>query len=133
MRKFLRGLLAALLMLNIGQPLLYVVPLLVLTLADAAAAIAGRLAPVGHLRGIAAGKTVTGSVTFLLIAFLVTSLALHAFTGVDALRLLGISVAVAVSTCLAEAISRRGLDNVTVPATAYFVLSSLLPTAAQGV
>ena len=114
--------LAALLLLTPDRPLMYVIPLLVLTLADSAAAIAGRLAPYGKLRGLAAGKTISGSATFALVAFLTTQTALHVFAEPGFAAETGMALTVALTTCIAEAVSRRGLDNLFVPAAAYVTL-----------
>jgi phytol kinase len=114
--------LAVLLLLTPSQPLLYVIPLLVLTLADSAAAIAGRLAPLGKLRGPAAGKTLVGCATFAVVAFLTTQLLLLSFTDLGFLNVSGIALAVAATSCIAEAVSHRGLDNIFIPAAAYSTL-----------
>jgi phytol kinase len=114
--------LAALLLLTPGQSLLYLIPLLILTLADSAAAIAGRLAPLGKLHGPAAGKTLVGCATFASVAFFTAQVLLLVFTQLPLLNATGIALAVATTSCTAEALCRRGLDNIFIPAAAYLTL-----------
>ena len=111
-----------LLLLTVNRPLLYVIPLLIVTLADTAAAIVGRLFPAGPLTGIASGKTISGSAAFLVVAVITTYLTLYAFTNMSFPDTAGIALVVGGVSCLAEAISKRGLDNVFVPAVAYVAL-----------
>ena len=115
--------LAALLLLTPGEPLLFAIPLLILTLADSAAAIVGRLTPVGELRGLAAGKTLAGCATFAAVSFFPPPLLLLAFTELPLLSASGIALATATTTCTAEAVSRRGLDNLLIPVAAYLTLA----------
>lgn len=105
-------------------PLLYVVPVLILTFADAGAAIAGQAMPRGALPGPARGKTLTGSVAFCLIAFLTCWISLVAIAGTTATLAMLIASATAIVTTITEAVSRRGLDNLTVPVVCYLTLLS---------
>lgn len=125
--------LASLLMLTADQPLLYVIPVLILTLADAAAAIVGRLFPLGPLRGLAKGKTACGSATFLVVAFLITHVALLCFTDIGHLHSVGFAFTVAVATCVTEMVCRRGFDNAAIPAAAYITLLTLDIPEAPGI
>ena len=113
---------ALLLLASTGHPLLYVVPLLLLTLSDALAAIVGRAWPLGRLPGPLAGKTLSGSLAFLSSAFLVTATPRLAGSGIEPAAIVRIAFAVAILTTLAEALSGRGFDNLTVPATAWLTL-----------
>jgi len=112
----------ALLLLTVNRPLLYVIPLLILTLADAAAAIVGRLFPAVPLKGIATGKTMSGCTAFLTVAVIVTHLTLLAFTNMSFPGAASIALVVGSVTCFVEAVSKRGLDNIFVPVAAYVVL-----------
>jgi phytol kinase len=113
---------ACLLMLPRPTPALYAVPLLILTVADAAAAIAGRRWPRGELHGRACGKTLTGCVVFGVTAFLVTAGLLTWFGPVTGPRVIAISFVTAALTSYTEAFSPRGFDNLTVPAVAWLVI-----------
>lgn len=122
--------LVGLLCLAGDEPLLFVIPVLVLTLADTGAAIVGRGMPRGRLQGIANGKTCSGSAAFLALAFLCVYAPLSACTELPSVQCIGIALAVATATCLAEAVSRGGSDNLTIPAVAYALLAaSGLPAA----
>jgi phytol kinase len=112
----------ALLLASDGNTVLYVVPILILTFADAIAAIVGRLYPVMPLGGPARGKTATGSAAFFVVAFVVTWPVLIAYTDLSAAVSLVATVTVASATCLAEAISTKGFDNLAVPTVALFIL-----------
>jgi len=111
-----------LLLLTQGKPIFFVIPILILTLADAFAAIVGTMFPVGPLAGVAKGKTAAGCVAFFVVAFAVSSWLLLAITDLQTERVLFVAAGVAASTCVAEAISRRGVDNLMVPAVAYLAL-----------
>lgn len=108
-----------------GNPLLYVIPVLILALADAAAAIFGRLIPSPALSGFLRGKTVAGCSAFLIVTTLICAAMLAFFTELPAWQIVVCALLVATTTCLAEAISRHGLDNLAVPLVAWAVLSAL--------
>ena len=111
-------------LLMLPQPGLvhYAAPILILTLADSAAAIAGRAWPVGPLRGLTSGKTMSGCIAFALTAFIVTFALLTWFAPVDSTRIIAVSLITAIVSAYTEAISPRGFDNLTVPAIAWLVL-----------
>lgn len=113
---------AGLLLLTHGKPILFVVPILILALADAFAAILGKVFPFGPLHGLARGKTAIGCSAFFAVAFLVSFAVLGNSTELNSLHAMALATVLATTTCIVEAISRRGIDNVAVPATAYLVL-----------
>lgn len=97
-----------------GSPLFYYAPLLVLTLADPAAALLGkRLAFVPyHIGGHT--KSVGGSLVFLGISFVIIWLSLAAFGGVPSVWRCG---TIALLLAATEGLSSDGWDNLTVPLT----------------
>ena len=111
-----------LLLLTQNAPIFFVIPILILALADAFAAIVGEAIPIGPLDGIAKGKTAAGCAAFLVVAFLVSFGALVFLADLQTLHALMVAAGLAVTTCVAEAISRRGIDNLVVPGMAYLVL-----------
>lgn len=113
---------ACLLLLAQDEPILFVIPILILTLADASAAIAGKVLPIGPLRGLARGKTMTGCAAFFAVAFIVSFGMLELLTELQAVQSVLLAIFLAATTCVVEAISRRGIDNLAVPAAAYLVL-----------
>ncbi len=113
---------ASLMLLTADRPLLFAIPLLVLTLADSAAAIVGRLVPMGRLSGLASGKTISGCIAFVVVAFVVTQTIVAAFTAMPVSQTIEVALVVACLTCIAELVSKRGFDNVLIPAVAYVAL-----------
>jgi phytol kinase len=113
---------AGLMLATSDRPLLFVVPVLILTISDAAAAIVGRALPRCRLTGLASGKTASGCAAFLATAFLITLLGLNRYTGLPLTTSLAIAAVVATGTCIVEAVSHQGRDNLFVPATAFVLL-----------
>lgn len=111
-----------LLLLTQDNPIFFVIPILILALADASAAIVGTVFPIGPLAGIARGKTAAGCTAFFIVAFAVSFWMLLTFADLQAAHALFVAAGLAASTCVAEAISRRGIDNLMVPAVAYLAL-----------
>ena len=121
---------AGLLLVTSSSPLLFAIPVLILALADAAAAIFGRLIPSIALSGFLRGKTVAGCCAFFLVAAAICVAMLTFYTALPAWQIVLCALIVATATCLAEAICRRGLDNLVVPLVAWAVLSALKLSAA---
>lgn len=120
---------AGLLLLPHSNSAMYVVPLLILTISDALAAVVGRAIPAGRLPGPARGKTVSGSAAFAISAFFITAIALDALTVVGAAPILVIALATGVASCVVEAVCTRGTDNLAVPAIAWLTLNAGLAGA----
>ena len=115
---------AVLYALAAADVVLYVVPLLLLGLADPAAAVAeGR-------RRDGDGVSREAAVAFAAVAFLCVHVPLLVFTPVGRAESLWLSAIVAVLVTLLRAASWRGLDNVFVPLGAYAVLVRLLTLSA---
>jgi len=117
--------LAWLLIADRVAPFQYVVPLLILTISDAAAAIVGRARPIGRFMIFGNRKSVSGSAAFLVTAFAITWTILSAGTAWSPWQVLLVSVATAVATAVIEAVSVKGLDNLGVPLVAWLILSSV--------
>jgi len=109
-----------------GQPILHVIPIGILTISDAAGALAGTRW--GKRRyGCGDGfKTVEGSLMFLATAFLCVFLPLYVSGETDAMRACWIALILATLAMMAEGTSDRGFDNLVVPVGCYFVLDRLL-------
>ena len=106
--------------------ILYVVPILVLTTADAAAALVAvryGLSPFATYDG---SKSWEGTVIFFLVAFLVTLGPLLLFSDIGGPEALLISSLIGFIGSLIEAASWYGLDNFFVPLGTYFVLHRYL-------
>ncbi|MES2658216.1 MAG: hypothetical protein V4689_06335 [Verrucomicrobiota bacterium] len=115
-----------------GDLYLYVIPILILTIADAAGALVGTRW--GKLRyGSGDGfKTVEGSIFFWFTAFLCGFLPLLLGGRVDAMHALWIGLILGILAMMAEGISDRGFDNLVLPVGCFFILEKLLPLEMPG-
>ena len=113
---------AGLLLLTQDEPIFFVIPILILALADAFAAIVGNVFPIGPFAGIARGKTAAGCTAFFTVAFLASFGSLVVFADLQIVHASMVATVLAATTCVVEAISRRGIDNLVVPAMAYLIL-----------
>ena len=117
---------AGLLLLDRSGYLYFAIPLLVLTISDSAAAIVGKANPQGLYSAFGQTKSVSGSAAFLCTAFLIVYGGLL-FAAVDVAMSPAntalIAFAIASIACLTEAVSPKGLDNLTVPAVTWMSLA----------
>jgi phytol kinase len=118
--------------LSSGNTLLYVAPVLVLALADPAAALIGMR--YGRLRYTAVDgeKSVEGSLAFFVVAFCAVQIPLLLFRGADPSEALLIALDVAMLAMIAESVAWRGLDNLFIPLVSFSLLKTLLPMHAPG-
>jgi phytol kinase len=109
-------------------PVLFAVPVLILAVADASAALVGVRYGQVHFRTVEGGrKSAEGSLAFLLAAFLCVHLPLLLWTTTGRAESLLIAANVALMAMMAEAIAWRGLDNFIIPFFAYVLLRTYLP------
>ena len=81
--------------------------------------------PSKPLTGFLRGKTVAGSSAFFVVAAVIYLTTLSVYTDLPDWQIALCALVVATATSLAEAICRRGLDNLFVPLVAWFVLKAL--------
>lgn len=109
---------------SIGNPVLYVLPILVLTFCDAAAALTG----VRYGRRLFAvedgTKSLEGVVMFFLLTFIIAMITLLLMTDVPELNVILLSFIVAAFGAQLEADSWRGLDNLFVPVGLHLFLQN---------
>lgn len=98
-----------------GDKLFYLIPLLVLTLADAVAAVLGSIYGKMPYEGMGGKKSVEGSVAFFTVAFFAVHAPLLLYTDLGRPQTLFISLDIALVVTLLEAVSWRGLDNLIIP------------------
>lgn len=113
----------ALLFLRSGeQPVLYVLPILVVTLADTASALVGTA--YGRMRFAVedGSKSLEGVVAFFVVTWLVALIVLLLMTDAGRLNVIVLSALIAAFCALVEAESWRGLDNLFVPVGAHLLL-----------
>lgn len=110
-----------------GRPVYYLIPMLILVLSDALAALVGKA--YGRFRyDVDRGerKSLEGSLVFFLCSFLAIQVPLLLMTGLD--RLLCVLAALQMAylvTCF-EAICLSGVDNLVIPLGGYYVLVQLV-------
>ena len=108
------------------SPVLYAIPLLLLGLADSAAALIGTSHGLARYATVEGQKSREGSVVFAAVAFLSVHVPLLLFTPTGRLESLLVALIVATLATIVEAVSWRGLDNLFVPLGTYAVLLRLL-------
>ena len=103
--------------------LFYYLPLIILAICDPLAALTGKKWPLGPFVIFGAKKTFLGSTIFFLGAILVGIIIWGILYGFNsAILQLPIVIAIAFFTTLAEAISKDGYDNLTIPLSAILCL-----------
>jgi len=98
-----------------GDKLLYLIPILVLTLADAVAAILGSIYVKIPYQGMGGNKSVEGSVAFFTMAFFAVHVPLLLCSQMSRPQTLLVALDIALVVTLLEAVSWRGLDNLIIP------------------
>ena len=108
--------------------LLYTIPLLTLTLADAAAALVGQRYGRKFYTLLRDRRSWEGSCAFFCVTLFCTQAVLLCTNGLSGVQTLAVSLAFALSMALVEALSWSGLDNLFLPVSGFFVLTFLLLT-----
>ncbi len=105
---------------------LYILPMLILAVCDPMAAILGMSTKKNNgkikLFGIKTTKTVIGSCAFLVTSFIISLIALYFHRGVFDLKTFWLAMALALAGTLAELVSWRGSDNLSIPTSVVIVL-----------
>lgn len=105
---------------------LYTIPLLILALGDAAAALVGVRRGRRRYRTDEGAKSVEGSIAMAVVSVLVVAIGLTA-ASYPLGRCLAIAAMVAILVTIMEAISWRGLDNLILPLASYALLLMYIP------
>lgn len=117
---------ALLFLLSAGDALLFCIPMLILTLADAVAALIGVRYGLVHYTTAEGEKSVEGSTAFFTVAFLSTHIPLLLFTNTGRAEALLVALTVGFLVMLLEAIAWQGLDNLFIPLGAFILLKTSL-------
>lgn len=117
--------------LSRGDVLLFSVPVLVLTLADATAALVGVRYGSVHYSTHDGRKSAEGSFAFFLVAFLSVHVPVLLATDTGRIESLMLGVIVGLLVMLLESVSWRGVDNLLVPLGTYTFLVLYLDTPAE--
>lgn len=120
---------ALLFWLTNGRPLLFVIPVLMLTFADAASALIG--VRYGMTRYVGAAKSLEGSIAFVAVGFLCVHLPLLLWSTVGRAESLLIAATLALLVMLLEGSAWHGLDNLFIPIGGFFLLREFLPLDAS--
>lgn len=104
---------------RLDNKFIFILPMLILGICDPMAAIVGMGMKTNNhqikIFGIATGKSIFGSGAFLLTSFVISIIALYFNRGVFDLKTFYLALLVAVISSIAELISSRGSDNLTIP------------------
>lgn len=105
-----------------AQPVLYVLPLLVITLSDTASALVGTA--YGRMRFLVEDgtKSYEGVIAFFMVTWICAMIALLILSDTPRLNVVVLSFLIAAFCALVEADSWRGLDNLLVPVGAHLLL-----------
>lgn len=111
---------------------LYVIPLAVLAISDALAAVVGVLG--GRWRYATRGghKSWEGSAVFFLSAFAIIAAGLAGLTGLPAPSVVLCALCLAALTTMIEGASWQGIDNLLLPVATHFLLAGFLAHGAGG-
>lgn len=105
-----------------GDRLLYSIPLLILTFADASAALIGVFYGVRRYTTSEGTKTLEGSLAFFQTAFLSTLVPILLFTTLGRAETLLIALLMALLSMLLDATAWWGLDNLLIPVLSFLML-----------
>ena len=110
--------------------LLYYVPVLILTFADAAAALIGISYGRSHFKISAGKKSIEGSTAFFLVAFFCTHIPLLLFSNTGRAEILIISFLLSLLLMIIEAVTVwDGLDNFLIPLLGFVFLNDMLDSS----
>jgi phytol kinase len=112
--------------------LLYLVPIMLLTFADAVAAIIGVRYGSRQYHTTEGIKTIEGSLAFFIVAFFSVAIPLLLLSDRDVYQIMLIASILGVLIMLFEAVAWRGLDNLFIPLGAFFLLEIYLVTSTWG-
>jgi phytol kinase len=117
---------ATVFVLSNANPLLFCLPILVLTLADATAALIGLRYGVSRYQTTEGKKSIEGSAAFFAVTFLSSLLVLLMFTDVGRVDSVLIAFLLGLLVMMLEAIAWLGLDNLFIPLGGFLLLQTYL-------
>ncbi len=105
-----------------GKLLFFYLPILIMAVSDPLAALIGKKWPIGVYKISNENKSLAGSTAFLTSAFIISFVIFYNLTDLSVNTIFILSFLSATATAITEAISRKGLDNITIPAAAILIL-----------
>ena len=112
--------------LSKDDPVLFAIPVLILTLADAVAALIGVRYGQIHYSTADGVKSTEGSIAFFIVTFMSAHIPLLLLTSTGRVETLLIALILGVLVMLLEALAWRGLDNLFIPLGGYLLLKVYL-------
>jgi phytol kinase len=109
-----------------GDKLLYSIPILILTFADASAALIGIFYGVYRYTASDGPKTLEGSLAFFQTAFLSALIPILLFTEIGRTETLLISLLMGLLSMLLDAMAWQGLDNLLIPVLSFLLLRAFV-------
>ncbi len=109
-----------------GDKLLFSIPILMLTFADAVAALAGTQYGKHAFKATGGTKTTEGSIAFFTVGFMTVHVPLLLFSNIGRAETLVIALTMAILVMMLEAIAWRGLDNIFIPLGGFVMLKIYL-------
>ena len=103
----------------------FYLPILVLAVSDPLAALIGRKWPIKSFSIFDGIKSVGGMLAFAVSASVLSIVSIELWCDYTALNTLWYGIAIGISTSLIEAVSVRGLDNLSVPLWVVFILTMI--------
>lgn len=100
----------------------FYLPILVLAICDPLAALIGKKIPIGKFKIIKDTKTMVGTGSFFISSFILSLVILYSFDAAYKTSSILLAVTIAAFTSAVEAISIKGLDNITIPVTVISIL-----------
>lgn len=100
----------------------FFIPILILALADPAAEFAGKKFKYKPYSIFNNAKTISGSLGFLVVAFITAIVGLYYFANIPPLLLMLCAIAISIATTIGEAVSIKGYDNLIIPLCAAGIL-----------
>jgi phytol kinase len=108
-----------------GHALLFIIPILMLTLADPVAAVIGSRYGRLHYMIIKGQKSLEGSAAFFLVALPCVLIPLLLFTAMGRIEAVLIAAIVGLLVMMVEAVTWEGLDNLFIPIVGFLLLKTL--------
>lgn len=112
--------------LSKGNAILYCLPILILTIADATAALIGLRYGLSRYQAAEGQKSVEGSLAFFAVSFFSVLVSLIWFTQLGRRECVLIALLLGLLVMMLEAISWQGLDNIFIPLAGFLLLESYL-------
>ncbi|TND08135.1 MAG: phosphatidate cytidylyltransferase [Bacteroidetes bacterium] len=105
-----------------GAYLFFYLPVLMLAVCDPVAALFGKRWPLGPYRVSGGNKSMLGSAMFFVSAVILCTALGYAFSGTRTEGFILLSVIISFAGTIAEALSGKGLDNLTIPGVGVLVM-----------